>query len=256
VTVGPPLFRAANALEDALASAVAGGSLEACIALLADADVLVPAPAGAAPAGEEEVERHAAPGDELPLPRLELEGRTYVPVFTSPVQLLRFRPEGGPYLRLQGRAIGSLCPPDAAIAVNPGGELGCVIPAAAVPRLVAAAAEATPGPTVAEPAVESTELLEALRAAAVRLPAIEALHRAELGHGAAGTELVVGIALADDTDTAAAVEALAAAARAAGAERLALLPLPSPPTDDAVARFLAGTTPFYERVTAASRDDS
>src|SRR5919198_6068292 len=156
-----PLFRAANALEDALAAAV--GSLDASLAVLADADLLLPAPAGAAPAAE--VERQAASGDELPLPRLEGDGRTYVPVFTSPVPLLRFRPEGGAYLRLPGRAVGSLCPPDAAIAVNPGGDLGCVIPPEAVARLAEVEA-GVPEPAIAEPAAEPAALLDALRPAA------------------------------------------------------------------------------------------
>jgi hypothetical protein len=254
--VAPPLFRAANALEDALAAAVGGASLDACIAVLAEADVLLPAPGGAGPV--EEVERQAVAGDELPVPRLEVDGRTYLPVFTSPVQLLRFRPEGGPYLRLPGRAVASLCPPRTAIAVNPGSELGCLIPPEAVSRLARGASAATvPGAAVvAEPAVEPEAVLDALRAAAAQLPAIEALHRAELDHGAPGKELVVGLELADGADAPVAVEALAAAARSAGAERLALLPLPSGQTDDAVARFLAGTTPFYERVTALACEDS
>jgi hypothetical protein len=254
----PPVFRAANALEDALAAALAGGSPDAVVAVLAEADVLLPAPAGAGPV--EEVERQAAPGDELDVPRLEVDGRTYVPVFTSPVQLLRFRPEGGPYLRLSGRAVASLCPRHTAIAVNPGGELGCVIPPEAVSRVARRAPAPTPTPpgtaVVAEPVVEPAAVLDALRAAAAHLPAIEALHRAELDHGGPGKELVVGLELADGADAPVAVEALAAAARSAGAERLALLPLPSGQTDDPVARFLAGTTPFYERVTALAREGS
>lgn len=247
------LFRAANALEDALAAALGGGSLDACLALLADAELFLPAPGEAS--AVQEVERQAAPGDELPVPRLEVEGRTYVPVFTSPLQLLRFRPEGGPYLRLAGRAVASLCPREAAIAVNPGGEPGCVIPPEAVPRLARGPAAAPPpAAAVAEPDAEPTALLEALRGAAARLPEIEALHLAQLDHGALGTEAVVGLELTPDGDGPAAVETLAAAAREAGVERLALLPLPSGPTDDPVARFLAGTAPFYERVTPAARE--
>src|SRR5919197_6164728 len=98
----PQTFRPENELEDALVTALQDEGPDAFLAALAEAEVYLPAP-GPAPEAEKLVTAEA--GDEIPLPLLEQGGERFVPVFSSPRQLLRYVPEGTPYLRLQGRAL-------------------------------------------------------------------------------------------------------------------------------------------------------
>jgi hypothetical protein len=236
------LFRPANPLEDALAASVRAGSPEALLPVLAGSDVFLPAPE----APEREVERVARPGDELPVPFLEHEGRRYVPVFTSSEQLLRFAPAGGPYLRLPGRALAALCPPGCPVVVNPGGELGCVLEPEDVARLAEAPA-ADDSLAVGEPQEEPVELLAALRGFGERTPGVEALYRAVVKRAGAAPELLVGLVLQEGADERAIVTGAAEVAGAAGFDSLALLPLRGA-GDEPLARFLLErTTPFYCR---------
>lgn len=184
---------------------------------------------------------------------LERDGRRYVPVFTSPIHLLRFAPDGGPYLRLPGWVLGSLCPENAAVVVNPGGELGCVVAPEDVARLADAHPPELAEPSISEPAEQPVELLSALRALAERTPQIEALYLAELAHPGAGKELLVGLALVEGSAEQAIVEQAAEAARGAGLNALALLPLGPGTEADPFARFLLDRTkPFFQRGRSAA----
>lgn len=242
----PQTFRPENELEDALVTALQDERPDAFLAALAEADVYVPAP-GPAPDGEQLVTARA--GDEIPLPLLEQGGERFVPVFSSPRQLLRYVPAGTPYLRLQGRALASIWPDDCRLALNPRGELGLVLS----PEQVAAVKDApelgTSGYLIGEPKEEPRQLLEAMRAFAAARQQVRAAYRGLLVRRAgAQPEPVIGLELDPGADAPLIVDAAAEAARAAGVERLALVPLQLGVDAGRVGRFLLEQTePFYVR---------
>jgi SseB protein N-terminal domain/SseB protein C-terminal domain len=238
-------FRPENALEDALLAARENDDLGQLLGTLAVADVYVPT-ADPGPAEEQHV--RARPGEELPLPVIELDDGTFVPVFTSPTQLTRFRPEGGGYVRLRGRALSAITPSDLGVAVNPGGDLGLTLS----PEQVATLATAEPNVSeaeflIGEPREEPTRLLEAIARVAERRPEVTAAYRALLvRRRGAEPEHVIGLELRARADAQAAVDAAAEAAREVGVERLALLPLQPGVDAGPIGRFLLERTrPFW-----------
>jgi SseB protein C-terminal domain/SseB protein N-terminal domain len=233
------VFRPANALEDALLAARETDDLALLLRALADADVYLP-----------------ADGDEPSLPVLRIGGRPFAPVFTSLTQLARFRPEGGGYVKLAGRALPAIWPDGMGLALNPGGDFGLPLGPEVVARLQAAppAAAEDGGFLLGVPKEEPAVLLAAIGGFCLARPEVRAAYRALLvRRRGAPPEPVVGLELVPEADAQAVVEAAAEAARAAGVDRLALLPLGPRGADDPVARFLVEKTkPFYERATWTS----
>lgn len=240
-------FRPENALEDALLAARENGDLDHLLVRLALADVFIPS---AEPGPDEETRVTARAGEQLALPVIELDGASYVPVFTSETQLGRFRPEGGGYLRLPGRALSAVTPDDVGVAVNPGGDLGLSL----TPAQLAGLATAEPGDPeaeflIGEPREEPTELLEAIARFAEKQPEVLAAYRALLvRRRGAEPEHVIGLELGAGVDAETVIDAAAEAAREAGVERLALLPLQPGLEAGQIGRFLLGKTePFWSR---------
>jgi type III secretion system (T3SS) SseB-like protein len=243
----PLTFRPENALEDALLAARETGDLDHLLVTLALADVFIPS---AEPGPDEETRVTAQAGEQLAMPVIELDGASYVPVFTSVTQLGRFRPEGGGYLRLHGRALSAVTPDDVGVAVNPGGDLGLAL----TPEQLAALATAEPGDSeadflIGEPREEPTALLEAIARFTEERPEVRAAYRALLvRRPGAEPEHVIGLELRSGADAEAVIEAAAEAARETGVERLALLPLQTGVEAGQIGRFLLGKTePFWSR---------
>jgi hypothetical protein len=242
----PQTFRPENELEDALVTALQEEQPDAFLAALAEAEVYLPAP-GPAPDGERLVT--AQVGDEIPLPLLEQGGERFIPVFSSPKQLLRYVPEGTPYLRLSGRALALIWPADCSLALNPRGELGLVLSPEQVAAVKDAPERGGSGFLIGEPKEEPRALLEAMRAFAAARPQVRAAYRGLLvRRTGAQPEPVIGLELDPRADAALIIDAAAEAARGAGVERLALVPLQPGVDAGRVGRFLLEQTePFYAR---------
>lgn len=229
-----PLFRPENEVEEALLAAVRDGDRPGLIAALAHAEVYVPAEQA---------------GEEVRLATIEQDGTSYVPVFTSLAQLRRVAPDGTGFLCVEGRGLSAVSPRGLSVVVNPGGELGVVLSPDEVEALETAPAAPEPWQLVGEPAQEPEELLSALRSLAEREPSVRAAYRGLLlRRGAATSELVIGLELADGADAHAILDDAAAAARSAGVESLALVIVGRDEPSDPVGRFLVTRTePFYAR---------
>jgi hypothetical protein len=243
----PLTFRPENALEDALLAARENDDVERLLSTLAVADVFIPS---AEPGPVEETRVTAQAGEELALPVIEIDGASLVPVFTSLTQLGRFRPEGGGYLRLNGRALAAITPSDLGVAVNPGGHLGLPLTPEQVARIaVAEPANSEAEFLIGEPREEPVELLDAIRQLARERQDIRAVYRALLvRRPGAHPEHVIGLELTAGADAQAAVDAAAEAGRSAGLDRLALLPLQPGIEGGQIGRFmLERTTPFWTR---------
>ena len=248
VTARPDPFRPENELERALVAAYETNQLEPLLRALAFSDVYLPAPE---PGPDEERHVTAHEGDEIPLPIVEADDGPFVPVFSSLTQLGRVRPEGGGYLKLQGRALAAIWPAGHRLALNPGGDLGLPLAPEDVARLRDAPPPGDEGFLIGEPREEPVELLDAIRRFAARRPEVRAAYRGLIvrrpGTGAAPDPLV-GLELDPDADVEAVMEAAAEAARGAGVPTLALVPLDPHGDGGPAARFLlTRTTPFYVR---------
>jgi hypothetical protein len=233
------LFRPVNALEDALLAARDTGDVGRLLRRLATEDVYIPAP-------------DEQPPDELSLPVIEVDGVTLVPVFTSLTQLARFRPTGGPYVRIGGAALAEIAQSDLGVAINPGGELGLPLTRGQLEELRGPAPdEEGPEFLIGEPREEPTELLDAIRRFADDRPEVLAAYRALLvRRPGEEAEPVVGLQLLPGADARPAVDAAAEAAQDAGIDRLALLPLQEGTDPGEVGRFLVERTqPFWTRAT-------
>jgi hypothetical protein len=244
----PQTFRPENELEDALVTALNDAQPDAFLAALAEAEVYLPAPG---PAPDEEQKVTPREGDEIPLPLLEQGGERFIPVFSSTTQLLRYVPEGTPYLRLQGRALASIWPSDCRLALNPRGDAGIILTAEQVALVKDTPEHGASGFLIGEPKEEPQRLLETMRKFAAARPQVRAVYRGLLVRRAgARSEPVIGLELDPGADAELLVDAAAEAARAAGVERLSLVPLQLGVDAGRVGRFLLEQTePFYVRAT-------
>ncbi|MET9735318.1 enhanced serine sensitivity protein SseB [Streptomyces sp. NPDC006458] len=114
-----------NELEEVLSASLGVPSAGArVVEVLGRSFVWVPLPAGGGP-----------DSGELDLPTLEIEGQAYVPVFSSEEQ---FRLGAGPHMSYAVAPAVEFArglPPQAGIALNPGGVVGVPLPPAAVAEL-------------------------------------------------------------------------------------------------------------------------
>ncbi len=120
-------FRPENELEAAMQAAArdehrAGDFYRSLYA----SELYVPSPGPAPPSDRW---ARAGEGEEIELPVVtDRDGRSYVPVFTSMTQLLKYVPEGAGYMRMKGQALVSIWPEDCWMALNPKGDLGVALP--------------------------------------------------------------------------------------------------------------------------------
>jgi hypothetical protein len=233
------LTRTENALEEAQLAARRRGDVEPLLPVLADADVYLPAP-----------RRATSEVRDVPLALVRAGGEEFVPVFSSLAALARYRPEGGGYLRLSGRALGEAVPAGFAVVLDPGSELAVPLRAEDLARLRdVPPREGEVDILIGEPREEPAGAIEAIRRFAAARPEIRAAYRALLVlRPGTEAEPVIGLELDPGSDGEAVVRDAAEAARAAGVESLALVPLAPGAAGDAVSRFLRERTePFYTR---------
>lgn len=245
----------ANVLEQALQESV--GTSEATPRLvdtLAGAQVWVPLPNGGSP-------QHPA----LDLPTIELEGASYVPVFSSEGQ---FRAVAGdmPHTVAPVPEFARGLPPEVGIAVNPEGEVGIPLPPSLVAELChgpqaeqaavadpSAAAEPRMGGRVQlwepEPVTEPVDFLGAIAAEFQALPVVLSARRALASVENADPSLFIGLEL-DSWQPTDREEAMNALGRALGAVpapwpvNMVLLDVAQDPVGD---WMLEQVQPFYQR---------
>jgi hypothetical protein len=125
-----------NELEEVLSASLgvpsAGGRI---VEVLGRSFVWVPLPGGGGP--------HTGP---LDLPTLEIEGQAYVPVFTSEEQFRQVVGAHMSYAIAPAVEFARGLPPQAGIAVNPGGVVGIPLPPPAVAELCRAGRTPLDGP--------------------------------------------------------------------------------------------------------------
>lgn len=194
-------FVPGNPLEEVLLAASRAGAEPApLLDALRDSSVLIPA------------EQTGGP-EEFEFPIIEHEGGQYVPLYTSQEQAAKGAPEQDGWLQATGADLAKMLAsdPSTGIAVNPGGDLGVVLPPDTVAALRGPGEQRFPEGTevrVGLPANEPPELGEAVAAWATGRPEIVAVHRALVQAAAeANPTLVLGLELDPDADPTAAVEA-------------------------------------------------
>lgn len=231
----------ANPVESALVAAMRDPSrAEALFEALAEADVWVPLPEGGNPADS-----------ELTLPTTEIDGRPYVPVFSSEEE---FRRIAGPMACTVApmREFARGMPPHVGIAVNPGGEVGIPIPPPGVLELARPAGSGPRGARVRlyEPDQEPMDFLIAAAAEFTHVPVVLSARR---GLGVIENDppcLFIGVELDrwQEEDRLAAVGALERALGRAACPwpvNVVLLDVAQDPVGD---WMLERTQPFYLRV--------
>lgn len=153
------------------------------------ADILIPQPETEGVASGERVIKE---GEEISLPLVEHEDRTYVPVFTSIEQFHLGVPDGDmAFVRLPAAGLVEGWPEEHGMAVNPGGEIGVALDGATV-RALARTPEPGAPPTervgggskvlLGEPADEPKELLDAVAEACRARGTVRAAYRALMAH--------------------------------------------------------------------------
>jgi hypothetical protein len=177
-----------NPLEQQLVEAQAGRvGIEEWLRSLVDATVFVPVTSGG--------------GTSASLPVLTIDGRPYVPVFTSEEELRGSQPDAtaiSPVLRdlLGGvsEAVG--------ISVNPGRSVSLAVPPEDVRRVAGGTHRVEAGTRVriGHPATEPEELLAALAAAVTGLGSVREMRRAWAAVGDNRPGLVVGVDLDPDNE--------------------------------------------------------
>ncbi|MFJ9820574.1 enhanced serine sensitivity protein SseB [Streptomyces sp. NPDC101151] len=127
-----------NELEEVLSASLgipsAGGRI---IEVLGRSFVWIPLPGGGGP--------HSGP---LDLPTMEIEGQVYVPVFSSEEQLRQAAGSQMSYTIAPAVEFARGLPPQAGMAVNPGGVVGVPLPPEAVAELCRAGRTPLDGPGV------------------------------------------------------------------------------------------------------------
>jgi hypothetical protein len=233
------LTRVENALEEALLAARSRGNVEPLLPVLADADIYLPAPG-----------RPTSEVREIPLALVDAGGEAFVPVFSSLAALARYRPDGGGYLRLVGRALGDAVPDGYPVVLDPGSELAVPLRPDDLARLRdAPPREGDADLLIGEPREEPVAALEAIRRFSARRPEIRAAYRALLVlRPGTDAEPVIGLELDPGSDGEAVVRDAAEAAHTAGIDSLAFVPLDTGAAKSPIGRFLRERTePFYRR---------
>ncbi|WP_439676653.1 enhanced serine sensitivity protein SseB [Embleya sp. MST-111070] len=230
----------ANPVESALVAAMRDPSrAEALFEALAEADVWVPLPEGG-----------SAADTELTLPTAEIDGRPYVPVFSSEEQFRRLAgPMAGTVAPMREFARG--LPPHIGIVVNPGGEVGIPIPPPGVLELARLPGAGRRGARVRlyEPDQEPMDFLIAAAAEFIHVPVVLSARR---GLGEVESDppvLFVGVELDrwQEEDRLAAIGALERALGRAACPwpvNVVLLDVAQDPVGD---WMLERTQPFYLR---------
>ncbi|OPC81053.1 enhanced serine sensitivity protein SseB [Embleya scabrispora] len=230
----------ANPVESALVAAMRDPSrAEALFEALAEADVWVPLPEGG-----------SAADTELTLPTAEIDGRPYVPVFSSEEEFRRLAgPMAGTVAPMREFARG--LPPHIGIVVNPGGEAGIPIPPPGVLELARLPGAGRRGARVRlyEPDREPMDFLIAAAAEFIHVPVVLSARR---GLGEVESDppvLFVGVELDrwQEEDRLAAVGALERALGRAACPwpvNVVLLDVAQDPVGD---WMLERTEPFYLR---------
>ena len=244
-------FAPENELETAMASAMQDPALHPrFLEALLGAEVLIPVP-GPPPSQDRLV---AAPaGSEIDLPVLEGQDRSFVPVFSSMTQMLRFVPEGTGYMQLRVADLQKLWPDDVWMAINPKGDIGLGLS----PDEVKALPDPAPlrenrgeeGYVLGEPKEEPEALLSIVRAFAERTPQVVAAYRALMLLKGPGQKahVVIGLELDDDAERERIFGQVTEAARESGVNALALVPVRRDEPNDVARYLLESTSPFYSR---------
>lgn len=244
-------YEAQNEVERALLAASQDeGRFGEFLVALAGAELYVPHPGGSGEEGE------PVEGEELVLPLVEHEGRTYVPVFTSMAQFRLGAPHDMPHVRLRTEGLVAEWPEEHGMAVNPGGEIGVALEAADVralarPEAVVSAQRFGAGTRLllGEPAEEPGALLDAVSQACDELGTVVAAYRALMAvEGEEDTpQIVIGLELDRGVDPDAAFGVVGGRVAAAATGPFAFVVVDE--TDlSPVARFmLLETDPFFRR---------
>lgn len=184
----------------------------------------------------------APEGSEIELPVLQGGDRSFVPVFTSMEQLLKFVPAGTGYIQLEMSALVRMWPPDCWMAINPKGDLGTALSPKQVEAL-----SGDSGYLLGEPAEEPEALLQTVRLFAERTPEIRACYRAQAQDQGAAPVIAIGVELDEGADREQIFARLTEAARESGVAALGIVPIDRE-APGAVARFMIeDTEPFYVR---------
>ena len=236
-----------NAVEEALVAAQAGqGSGDRVLETLADADLWVPLPRGAT-------------DTQGALPIMVIDEVKYVAVYTSEEQFKQCAGEMS-YAVAPGRAFVQTLPPELGLALNPGGNGGLPVPAAALQGMRGDEDMAAAGTRVmlGEPAQEPDDLLDALRTAfAAAAPEVGTARRAWGKVGAYPEGLLLGIEVTPDDDRSrqSALDAVDTALQRSpvpfGVDSLFLDASLDAHEDPLSAWFLENTQPFYTRPSPA-----
>lgn len=199
-----------NDVEKALVAAAGDNAAYAdFLRALAGSEILIPQPQLKDVAPER---RTIEEGDELTLPLVEHEGKTYVPVFTSIEQFrLGVSDEGMAFIRLPASGLLGEWPEEHGMAVNPGGDVGIALDPATVRNLdnpspadSPARRPLTAGSKVVlgHPSQEPRPLLDAIAGECRSHGGVRAAYRAMMA--AEGEEetpqIVIGIELDEDQD--------------------------------------------------------
>ncbi|MDR3036078.1 MAG: enhanced serine sensitivity protein SseB [Kitasatospora sp.] len=231
-----------NELEEALAAALgaehAGPRL---LEVLRRSHVWVPLPEG----GDTD-------SRQLALPTVELDGQAYVPVFSSKEQFLRVVGAHMSFTMAPAVEFARGLPPQAGIAINPGGAVGVPLPPEAVAELCREPLGAGGGRVrLFEPdwQEDPVDFLAGAREEFERQPAVRTARRALASVEGGDPQLFVGVEL-DDLSDAARLAAHDALGRALGAHPVGwpvqLVYLDA--AQDPVVEWLAGSVrPFFDR---------
>lgn len=235
-------------LQSALDRARKGGaSVDEVRALLFDADVFIPKPVTPANAGEAE-----AQGEQhLDLPVVTgLDGRRFVPIFSSEERLAERAPPNAPFLRVPFRALVPGWPGDVHAVVDPGLPSQVVVPADLVSQEGLVTVPRGTRVFVGDPAEEPESLLRGLAARCEEAAGVSAAYRAQVLIDAPGEEphLAFGFVLDAATPPGRIIDAARSEAETQGHRLVDFLVIDTQEPDAVAEHMLANTRPFYERV--------
>lgn len=248
-----PSFEPANDLERAMLEASTDESrYEAFLRALAEGELFIPQEGGDEP-GRREV---GEDGEEISLPLVEHEGRTYVPVFTSLEQFRLGAPESMAFLRLRTDGLVEGWPQEHGMAINPGGTIGIALESddvrgLAEPAETPATARLAAGTQVmlGEPAEEPDALLEAVAGACRAEGSVRSAYRALMAPEGSeeDPQIVIGLELDEGLDPEEVFNRIGAGAAPAATGAFSFVVVDETNLSG-VARFLLlETDPFFRR---------